>query len=91
LDPDYLERGRQYLRGAQGDATPDSHDLLYLEKRTDLPKWMTDHGWAVTAIETLNLMQRYDRPPENSIKDLAPRNLFIEGRLHSVRRYYCES
>jgi methyltransferase (TIGR00027 family) len=91
LDPDYLERGRQYLRGAQSDATPDSHDLLFLEERTDLPKWMTDHGWAVTAIETLNLMQRYDRPPDHGIKDLAPRNLFIEGRLHSVRRYYCES
>jgi methyltransferase (TIGR00027 family) len=91
LDPDYLERGRQYLRGVQHDATPDIHDLLFLEERTDLKKWMTDRGWAVTAIETLNLMQRYDRPPDHEIKDLAPRNLFIEGRLHTVRRYYSES
>lgn len=91
LDPDYLERGRQYLRGVQDNATPDVDDLLFLEERTDVQKWLTDRGWAVTTIETLNLMQRYDRPPEREIKDLTPRNLFIEGRLHTPRRCYSES
>ena len=91
LDPDYLERGRQYLRDVQHDGAPDIHDLLFMEERTDLRPWLTERGWAVTAIETLNLMQRYDRPPDHAVKDLAPRNVFIEGRLHTPRRYYSES
>ena len=91
FDPEYLERGRQYLRDAQVDNTPDIHDLLFIEERTDLRPWLTERGWAVTAIETLNLMQRYDRPPDHDMKDLAPRNVFIEGRLHTARRCYSES
>ena len=91
FDPDYLERGRQYVRDAQGDNAPDIHDLLFMEERTDLRRWLTERGWAVTAIETLNLMQRYDRPPEHAVKDLAPRNVFIEGRLNTARRCYSES
>ena len=91
FDPDYLERGRQYLRDAQGDNPPDIHDLLFMEERTDLRPWLTERGWAVTAIETLNLMQRYDRPPDHNVKDLAPRNVFIEGRLNTARRCYSES
>jgi hypothetical protein len=38
-------------------------------------------------IEALNLMQRYDRPPDSNVKDLAPRSVFIEGRLHTTRRW----
>jgi hypothetical protein len=34
----------------------------------------------------LNLMQRYDRPPDGDLKDVAPRSIFIEGRLHTPRR-----
>ncbi len=86
FDPDYLERGRQYLSGTHDDTAPHVHDLLFMEVRTDLRPWLTERGWAVTAIETLNLMQRYDRPPDSSVKDLAPRNVFIEGRLHTPRR-----
>ena len=91
FDPDYLERGRQYLRDRQHDGAPNIHDLLFMEERTDLLPWLTERGWAVTAIETLNLMQRYDRPPDHAVKDLAPRNVFIEGRLHTPRRCYSES
>ena len=32
-------------------------------------------------------MERYDRPPEGDLKDLAPRSVFIEGRLHTGARY----
>jgi methyltransferase (TIGR00027 family) len=91
FDPDYLERGRQYLHDDQHNNTLDVHDLLFMEERTDLRAWLTERGWAVTAIETLNLMQRYDRPPEGDLKDLTPRNVFIEGRLHTSRRCYSES
>jgi methyltransferase (TIGR00027 family) len=86
FDPDYLERRRQYLRGVQEDTAPDIPDLWFIEERTDLRQWLTERGWAVTAIEALNLMQRYDRPPDGDLKDVAPRSVFIEGRLHTARR-----
>jgi methyltransferase (TIGR00027 family) len=94
FDPDYLERRRRYLRGTPDDAEqtaytdePDIPELWFIEERTDLRQWLTERGWAVTAIEALNLMQRYDRPPDSDVKDLAPRSVFIEGRLHTTRRF----
>ena len=82
------------LPGVQGDGeqtsdarAPDIPDLWFIEERTDLRQWLTERGWAVTAIEALNLMQRYDRPPDDGLKDLAPRSVFIEGRLNTARRY----
>jgi methyltransferase (TIGR00027 family) len=86
FDPDYLERRRQYLRGVQEDTAPDIPELWFIEERTDLRQWLTERGWAITAIEALNLMQRYDRPPDGDLKDVAPRSVFIEGRLHTARR-----
>jgi methyltransferase (TIGR00027 family) len=93
FDLDYLERRRQYLHGIPDDADqtgdtnpPDIPELWFIEERTELRQWLTERGWAVTAIEALNLMQRYDRPPDSDLKDLAPRSVFIEGRLHTARR-----
>jgi O-methyltransferase involved in polyketide biosynthesis len=93
FDPDYLERRRHHLRGTPDNADqtggtnpPDIPDLWFIEERTDLRQWLTERGWAVTVIEALNLMQRYDRPPDSDLKDLAPRSVFIEGRLHTTRR-----
>jgi methyltransferase (TIGR00027 family) len=93
FDPDYLERRRRHLRATPDDADqtggtnpPDIPDLWFIEERTDLRQWLTERGWAVTVIEALNLMQRYDRPPDSDLKDLAPRSVFIEGRLHTTRR-----
>ncbi len=81
FDPDYLERRRQYLRGDG----PDIPDLWFIEERTDLRQWLAGRGWAVTSIEALNLMERHDRPPDGDLKDLAPRSVFIEGRLNISR------
>jgi methyltransferase (TIGR00027 family) len=86
FDPDYLQRRRQYLCGVQEDTARDVPELWFIEERTDLQQWLTERGWAVTAIEALNLMQRYDRPPAGDLKDVAPRSVFIEGRLHTARR-----
>src|SRR6202012_1137429 len=80
FDADYLQRARQHLSGTQDDTAPHIHDLLFMEERTDLQKWLTERGWAVTAIATLNLMQRYDRPPGHDMQDLAPRTVFSQGR-----------
>jgi hypothetical protein len=30
-------------------------------------------------------MERYDRPPEGDLTNVAPRSVFIEGRLHTTR------
>ncbi len=82
FDPDYLERRRQHIRRIQGDAAgPDNAELWFIEERTDLTQWLAERGWAVTAIEAPKLMERYDRPPEADQENLAPRSVFIEGRL----------
>jgi methyltransferase (TIGR00027 family) len=92
LEPEYLERRRQFLRriyqgaGPSSDAAvPDTADLWYLEERTDLTQWLTERGWEVTTIEAPNLMDRYDRTPEGDLANLAPRGVFIEARLNMTR------
>jgi methyltransferase (TIGR00027 family) len=85
FDPDYLERRRQYLRRIQEDAAQDPDDLWFIEERTDVTQWLAERGWAVTAIEALKLMERYDRPPEDDLANLAPRSVFIESRLNMPR------
>jgi methyltransferase (TIGR00027 family) len=88
FDQDYLERGREFL----GNDGADLSDLLFSEERADLRRWLTDRDWAVTAIEGLDLMRRFDRMPDDHLIDLAPRSVFIEGRLHTVPPLrYCES
>jgi O-methyltransferase involved in polyketide biosynthesis len=88
----YLERRRQHFRRIyestqQNSDTrvPDPADLWFIEERTDLTEWLTERGWAVTAIESLNLMKRYGRAPEGEVEDLAPRSVFIEGRLNTTK------
>ncbi|MDT5022918.1 MAG: hypothetical protein QOI33_3442, partial [Mycobacterium sp.] len=91
LDPEYLERGRRYL----SDNGLDIPALLFSEERAELRKWLTDRGWAVTATEAMDLMRRYNRTPEDDVKDLAPRSVFIEARLNMSFAPpvpdYCES
>jgi methyltransferase (TIGR00027 family) len=77
FDPEYLERRRQYMRGDG----PDMPDLWFIEERTDLKAWLGERGWAITAIEAPKLMERYDRRPAPELEGLAPRSVFIEGRL----------
>jgi methyltransferase (TIGR00027 family) len=78
FDPEYLERRRQYL----STSAPDIPELWFTEERTDLRRWLTERGWAVTATEALKLMDHYGRPPDRDVEDLAPRSVFIEGRLN---------
>jgi len=81
FEPEYLERRRQYLCGDR----PDIPDLWFIEERTDLKRWLGERGWAVTAIEAPELMDRYDRPPAPELENLAPRSVFIEARLNINR------
>jgi methyltransferase (TIGR00027 family) len=82
FEPEYLERRRQYLRGDG----PDIPDLWFIEERTELKTWLAGRGWTVTSIEAAKLMERHGRSPAPELADLAPRSLFIEGRLNVARR-----
>ncbi|HEY9303024.1 MAG TPA: SAM-dependent methyltransferase [Mycobacterium sp.] len=86
FDAEYLERRREHLRRALEEAgqssdtnVPETADLWFIEERTDLAQWLSDRGWAVTAIEALKLMDRYDRRPEGELAELSPRSVFIEA------------
>jgi methyltransferase (TIGR00027 family) len=88
----YLERRRQHFQRIyestqqNSDArVPDPADLWFIEERIDLAEWLTERGWAVTAIEALDLMERYGRPWDGDSEDLAPRSVFIEGRLNTTK------
>ena len=88
FDPDYLARGREFL----GDTAPDLTDLLFKEERADIRVWLADRDWAVTEIEALDLMRRFDRMPDAALAGMNPRSVFVEGRLHAVPPLrYCES
>jgi methyltransferase (TIGR00027 family) len=86
FDAEYLQRRREHLRRALEEAgqssnadVPETADLWFIEERADLAQWLADRGWAVTAIDALKLMERYDRLPEGDLADLSPRSVFIEA------------
>lgn len=82
FDPDYLERRREHLRRASVDSSmEDTVDLWFIEERSDLVEWLTERRWEATAIEAMNLMERYDRRPDPDVEDLTPRSVFVEARL----------
>jgi hypothetical protein len=55
--------------------------LWYVEDRTDLVEWLTDHNWQASAIEARDLMTRYGRCDSNQDEAVVPRTVFVEGHL----------
>lgn len=86
FDPEYLAGRREQLRkyredaGAEKDAF-DVADLWFIEDRTEVTDWLTDHGWEVTVIAAAELMDRYGRCAAGEPDDTTPRTVFVEGRL----------
>jgi methyltransferase (TIGR00027 family) len=84
FDPEYLASRRERLRqlreeaGVTDDETPDVQDLWYIEDRTEVTDWFTEHGWEVSTIDAADLMQRYNR---STTEDTTPRTVFVEARL----------
>ena len=84
FDPEYLASRRERLRqlreeaGVTDDETPDVQDLWYIEDRTEVTDWFTEHGWEVSSIEAADLMARYNR---TTTDDTTPRTVFVEARL----------
>jgi methyltransferase (TIGR00027 family) len=88
FDRDYPASRREQLRrlreeaGEDPDANvPDTQDLWYVEDRTDVAEWLTEHNWEVTAVEAVELMTRYGRCSPDQDDAVAPPTVFVEGHL----------
>ena len=88
FDREYLASRREQLRrlreeaGEDPDANvPDTQDMWYIEDRTDVADWLTEHNWEVSAVEAVELMTRYGRWTPGQDDATAPRTVFIEGHL----------
>jgi methyltransferase (TIGR00027 family) len=88
FDPEYLASRREQMRRLREQAgedpdsnAPDTQDLWYVEDRTDLVEWLTDHNWQASAIEARDLMTRYGRCDSNQDEATVPRTVFVEGHL----------
>jgi methyltransferase (TIGR00027 family) len=88
FDREYLASRREQLRrlreeaGEDADANvPDIVDLWYIEDRTDVVEWLTEHNWEASAVESIELMTRYGRWTPDQADAVVPRTVFVEGRL----------
>ena len=88
FDCDYLARRREQLRRLREEAgddvsqkVPDTEDLWYIEDRTDVADWLTDHNWEVSAVEALDLITRYGRCGAEQDDSVAPCTVFLDGHL----------
>jgi methyltransferase (TIGR00027 family) len=85
FDRDYLANRREQLRrlreeaGEEDASGADFQDLWYIEDRTDVAAWLTDHNWQVSAVEAVELMTRYGRCSPGHEEATIPRTVFIEG------------
>jgi methyltransferase (TIGR00027 family) len=88
FDREYLASRREQLRrlrdeaGEDADANvPDTADMRYIEDRTDVVEWLTEHNWEASAVESIELMTRYGRETPDQDDAVAPRTVFVEGHL----------
>jgi methyltransferase (TIGR00027 family) len=86
FDREYLASRREQLRKLQEEAGTsddenafDVQDLWFVEDRTDVADWLTEHGWEVTSFEAAELMSRYGRC---SPDDATPRTVFVKATLN---------
>jgi len=88
FDREYLASRREQLRrlreeaGEDADANvPDAADLWYIEDRTDVVEWLTEHNWEASAVESIELMTRYGRWTPDQADAVGPRTVFVDGHL----------
>jgi methyltransferase (TIGR00027 family) len=88
FDPKYQASRREQMRrlreaaGEDADANaPDVADLWYIEDRTDVVEWLTEHCWNVTSVEAMELMTRYGRWAPDQADAVTPRTVFVEAVL----------
>ena len=88
FDREYLASRREQLRrlreeaGEDADAdVPDIADLWYIEDRTDVVEWLTEHCWDVTSVEAAELTTRYGRREPGDVDQASPHTVFVEAHL----------
>jgi methyltransferase (TIGR00027 family) len=87
FDPAYLASRREQLQkmretaGTDDDEIPDTEDLWFIEERTDVAGWLTEHGWDVTSFGAAELMTRYGRCSPGQVDHASPRTVFVEAKL----------
>jgi methyltransferase (TIGR00027 family) len=88
FDSEYLASRREQMRRlreeagvSDDDGVPDTQDLWYIEDRTDVAAWLTEHFWDVTSIGSTELMTRYGRSKPGEVDVALPRTAFVEGHL----------
>jgi methyltransferase (TIGR00027 family) len=87
LDPERLARERELTQrlGAvlarQGRTPPPNvEELWYAEKRTDVAKWLAEHGWEATAATVAEVVAGYGRVPAGTAEDSAVPGVFISAQ-----------
>ncbi|MGA8330706.1 MAG: class I SAM-dependent methyltransferase [Mycobacterium sp.] len=85
VDPGLLARQReqsQRFRAAAAQVLkaeiPDVDDLWYPEERTDLTRWLSEHGWDASAIGMADLLARHGRAVPAD--DVLPQVDFVTAR-----------
>ncbi len=63
--------------GADDDGGPEVEDPWFVEERTDVADWLSEHGWEITSFEAAGLMRRYGRCAPDAA---SPRTVFVEGK-----------
>ena len=88
FDRDYLASRQEQMRRLREEAGEDAsenvfdpQDLWYIEDRTDVADWLTEHNWEVSATESVELMTRYGRWAPDQDEATAPRTVFLKGHL----------
>jgi methyltransferase (TIGR00027 family) len=88
FDREYLDSRREQMRrlreeaGEDPDAdVPDVADLWYIEDRTDVVEWLTEHNWEASSLESTELMTRYGRWSPDQPDAVAPRTVFVDAHL----------
>jgi methyltransferase (TIGR00027 family) len=75
-----MAEARRAAAAAGGPELPDVTRLWYMEARTDVAKWLTEHGWDVSAVAAVDLMKGYQRPAPDGLEDPVPDTVLIDAR-----------
>lgn len=76
-----MDRVRKLMAEAGSSLeVPKTDELWYFEQREDVSDWLRQHGWAVTATPSDDLMASYGRPSPEGLEEASPTHWFISGQ-----------
>ncbi|MET0704339.1 MAG: class I SAM-dependent methyltransferase [Mycobacterium sp.] len=79
-DRELGRRLRAALGGSAGIQPPDVDQLSYAEERTDISKWLIEHGWEASAAKVPEVVARYRRGTDGSGESSPVPSFFVWGR-----------